>query len=275
MLRVCARGILRETDYSALELLVLDNGSIEPETADFFRELQADPRVRILALPGPFNFSALNNAGAAQARGEILLFLNNDVEVIEPDWLREMVSQALRPGIGCVGAKLLYTDRTIQHAGIVLQADPLAMHVFRTQHWQELGPDANLAGVRGYLAVTAACMAMRRKLFDAVGGFDEDHLKVAYNDVDLCLRVDEAGYRNVCSPFAMLLHRESATRSADSSLARQETDRKEQACLLARWVDRFERDPFGHPRIRLDWNEGARLLPLPLAWTKQWNTLAR
>jgi len=273
MLRVCTGGILRKTDYPALELLVLDNDSVEPETADLFQELQRDPRVRILALPGPFNFSALNNAGAGQARGEILLFLNNDVEVIEPNWLREMVSQVLRPDIGCVGAKLLYADQTIQHAGIVLQSDPLAMHVFRTRPGQEFGQDANLAGVRGYLAVTAACMAMRRKLFDSVGGFDEKHLKIAYNDVDLCLRVDEAGYRNICSPFATLLHWEGATRSADSSLARREMDRKEQACLLARWLDRFERDPYSHPRIKLDWNEGARIVPS--VRPRRWNTLAR
>jgi GT2 family glycosyltransferase len=182
------------------------------------------------------------------------------VEVLSSHWLREMASLAIRPDTGCVGAKLLYANRTIQHAGIVLQDDPLAMHVFRAGGELGLGQDANLAGVRSYLAVTAACMAVRRSVFHAVGGFEAERLKIAYNDVDLCLRLDEAGYRNVCTPFATLLHLESATRTTDASPAMQETDLRERSWLLTRWLDRFSRDPYSHPQIRQDWNRGAQLL---------------
>jgi GT2 family glycosyltransferase len=256
LLRNCVRGVLQETDYPNLELLILDNDSAEPETADYFASLVDDPRVRVCGVPGPFNFSHMNNRGVQEARGDVIVLMNNDIEVIAEDWLREMVSLALRPDTGCVGAKLLYGDRRIQHSGIVLQKPSLAMHAFRLLDEEALGHDLQLAGVRTYSAVTAACLAVRRAVFESVGGFDERGLRVSFNDVDLCLKVDELGYRNVCTPFAKLLHLEGASRDANKNPQTLARETSELNCLLTRWLDRFQRDPFSHPNVFQSWERG-------------------
>ena len=256
LLRNCARGVLEATAYPGIEFLVLDNGSTEIETLALFEELQCDARVRVLPMPGPFNYSKLNNDGVAAALGEIIVLLNNDIEVIDRGWLREMVSLAVRPEIGCVGAKLLYGDRRIQHAGIVLAPGPLAAHVFRLHLPSDLGYDAQLASVRSYLAVTAACLVMRKAVFEEVGCFDEAELKIAYNDVDLCLQICDYGYRVVCTPFAELLHLESASRGSNQTPEEIGRERAEQAILAARWAERFHSDPFHNPNILHDWTDG-------------------
>lgn len=256
----CLEGLLRHTDYPDLEVLVLDNDSVEPQTHSLFAELRAEPRVRVLRMPGAFNFSRINNAGARAASGEVLLFLNNDIEILEEGWLKEMVAEVVRPDVGCVGAKLLYADGTVQHAGVILQRGPLAMHVGRMDDAMAAGVDGRLAGTRDYLAVTAACLAVRRGVFHQVGGFDETHLAVAFNDVDLCLKVSDAGYRNLCTPFAMLLHLESASRGQDhASEEKQRRAQREQVHIGAKWLDRFEDDPFHNPNVRMDWCAGAHL----------------
>lgn len=254
LVRACARGVLEETDYSSLELLILDNDSQELETANLFDQLRKDSRLRILPMPGAYNYSRINNLGVAQASGEVLVFLNNDIEIIRPGWLREMVSHAIRHDVGCVGAKLLYPDRRVQHAGVVLQEGPLAMHAFRHLPVKELGYDGQLAGVRSYLAVTAACLAVRASVFREVGGFDEVGLQIAYNDVDLCLKVDEHGYRNICTPFEPVIHLENASRGPNLTPEKRVLDQKELSCLVSRWDERFLADPFGHPGIRLSWD---------------------
>jgi GT2 family glycosyltransferase len=254
LVRVCARGVLEETDYPSLELLILDNDSQESGTADLFDQLSKDRRVRILSMPGAYNYARINNLGAAQASGEILVFLNSDIEIARSGWLREMVSHAIRPEVGCVGAKLLYPDRRVQHAGVVLREGPLAMHAFRLLEATDLGYDAQLAGVRSYLAVTAACLAVRAATFREVGGFDEVGLQVAYNDVDLCLKVDEHGYRNICTPFEPVIHLENASRGPNLTPEKRALDRKELSCLVFRWDERFLADPFGHPGIHLSWD---------------------
>ena len=254
LVRACARGVLQETDYPPLELLILDNDSQESETAGLFDELRKDSRVRILPMPGPYNYSRINNLGAAEASGEILVFLNNDIEIVESAWLREMVSHAIRPDVGCVGAKLLYPDRHIQHAGVVLREGPLAMHAFRLLDANDLGYDAQLAGVRSYLAVTAACLAVRAAIFREVGGFDEVGLQIAFNDVDLCLKVDEHGYRNICTPFGILLHLEGASRGGAVSPEKQAREQRELFYLARRWDDRLRADPYAHPSIGLRWD---------------------
>jgi GT2 family glycosyltransferase len=219
-----------------------------------FDQLARDSRIRIVPSPGPFNYSEINNRGAAQARGEVLLFLNNDVEAISPGWLREMVGLALRGDIGCVGAKLLYPDERIQHAGVVLQEGPLAMHVFRLMNACDVGYDGQLAGVRTYSVVTAACLAVRKELFDRCGGFDQDNLEVSFNDVDLCLRIEEMGYRNLCTPFATLLHRESASRGSESSRDEVDRSRRELDFIASKWADRFRLDSFHHPSLHFSWD---------------------
>ena len=177
-----------------------------------------------------------------------------DIEIVESAWLREMVSHAIRPDVGCVGAKLLYPDRRIQHAGVVLHEGPLAMHAFRLLGANDLGYDAQLAGVRSYLAVTAACMAVRAAVFREVGGFDEVGLQIAYNDVDLCLKVDEHGYRNICTPFSILLHLEGASRGGAVSPEKQAREQRELFFLARRWDDRLRADPYSHPSIGLRWD---------------------
>ncbi|CAG9255572.1 Glycosyltransferase, GT2 family [Paraburkholderia unamae] len=254
LMETCVSGLLERTDYSNIELLILDNDSAEPQTHRYFERVMRDPRVRVLPMPGPFNYSAINNQGAAKATGDIIVLMNNDVEVLGDQWLREMVALALRPDVGCVGAKLLYGDRRVQHAGVLLQDGPLAMHVFRLAGAMDLGNDGQLAGLRSYLAVTAACLAVRRSVFEEVGGFDEANLRVAYNDIDLCLRVADAGYRNVCTPFSPLLHWESASRGMNDSPEKQARDRIELRIVGNRWRDRFEHDPFANPQLSYAWD---------------------
>jgi GT2 family glycosyltransferase len=262
LVRTCLDGLLRKTDYPDFEVLILDNDSVEPATLSLFAELAADPRVRVLRVPGPFNFSTINNVGVQASTGEVLLFLNNDIEILDGGWLREMVGEAMRPDIGCVGAKLLYGDGTVQHAGVMLQSGPLAMHVCRTDGATDTGLDGRLAGTRDYLAVTGACLAVRRAVFEQVGGFDGEHLPVAYNDIDLCLKVNDAGYRNICTPFASLLHLESASRGHDHvSEEKQQRAAREQAHASTKWIDRFEHDPYHNPNVQLDWLTGAHLAP--------------
>jgi GT2 family glycosyltransferase len=212
LLEPCLDGLLRRTDYPALEIVVLDNGSVEPRALAVLEEAALDPRVRVVRWTAPFNYSAINNHAVAASRGDVLLLLNNDTEVLHPDWLREMVSLADRPEIGAVGCRLLYPDGRIQHQGVVLGLGGVAGHDFAFTSANADGPQDLLRHTRSVSAVTAACLAVRRSVFEAVGGFDEESLVVAYNDVDFCIRVREAGFRNVVTPFACLSHKESASR---------------------------------------------------------------
>jgi GT2 family glycosyltransferase len=265
-METCVSGLLERTDYPNFEVLILDNDSVEPETRRFFARVTADSRVRVVPVPGPFNYSLINNRGAAAAAGEIIVLMNNDVEVLGDQWLREMVALASRPDIGCVGVKLLYGDRRVQHAGVVFQPGPLAMHAFRLYGPLDLGTDGQLSGVRSYLAVTAACLAVRRSVFEEVGGFDHVNLRIAYNDVDLCLRVADAGYRNVCTPFSPLLHWESASRGANDSPEKQTCDRAELNHAACRWRDRFDSDPFANPQLHYSWDDRIRFTPSSRQW---------
>jgi glycosyltransferase involved in cell wall biosynthesis len=246
LLSVCARGVLRGTDYSALEFLVVDNGSREPATAALLADLSADSRVRVLRIEEKFNFAALCNRAASEARGEVLVLLNNDVEIVEPGWLRELVAHALRPEVGAVGARLLYPSGRVQHAGIVLGGGPdgVAAHLLAGAPRDAPGPGAALWLEREVGAVTGACLAVRRASYLAVGGMDEANLPVAYNDVDLCLRLRAAGLRIVWTPFAELIHHESATRAQDTDPARAARLRRDAAFMRARWGAALLDDPF-------------------------------
>ncbi|MDB5374956.1 MAG: hypothetical protein JWP04_3598 [Belnapia sp.] len=249
MLANCVRGVLGQTDYPAIELIIVDNGSEEPETLALFETLAEDPRVRILPLPGPFNYSALNNQAVAGARGEVVLLLNNDIEVIGPGWLRELVSLALRPEVGAVGARLLYADGTLQHGGVVLGLGGVAGHYLSRAEPNSLGHLGSLALVREVGAATAACLAMRREVFEQVGGLDAIELKVAFNDVDLCLRIREAGWRILWTPFATLYHLESASRGLDLVGEKALRFACEIATMLRRWDPVLAHDPFCNPNL--------------------------
>ncbi|MBK1656939.1 glycosyltransferase family 2 protein [Paracraurococcus ruber] len=262
LLAACAEGVLQRTDYPALEFLVVDNGSEEPETLALFDRLRQDARVRIIAAPGPFNYSALNNQAAAEARGEILLLLNNDVEVIEPGWLREMASQAMRPGVGAVGARLLYADGRLQHGGVVLGAGGVANHYRLLAEREDAGHAGSLALVREVAAVTGACLALRAAVYQEVGGLDAAHLAVAFNDVDLCLRIRQAGYRILWTPFAELYHLESASRGSDLRPDQARRFAAEIATMERRWGAALTRDPFYNPNFSLEDAQG-RLAETP------------
>lgn len=247
----CAEGVLAKTAYGPLELLIVDNGSVEPATLALFDRLRADPRVRILPAPGPFNFSALNNLAAAEARGEVLVLLNNDISMRGASWLEEMVAQAVRPNVGAVGAKLYYPDGSLQHAGVVLGVGDapqrVAGHLYAGAGANHAGYQGHLALARNVSAVTAACLAIRKAVYDEVGGLDAERLAVAFNDVDLCLKVRAAGYDIVWAPFAELVHHESASRGSDLAPEAAARFQREVQVMRDHWGPILDADPFYGP----------------------------
>jgi O-antigen biosynthesis protein len=251
VLETCIRSIRTRTRYRNYEVLIIDNGSVEEKTRRLFAELSSDPSIRILPMPGPFNFSKLNNAAAREATGEILGLVNNDIEVTREDWLTEMVALATRPEAGCVGAKLLYPDGRIQHAGVVIGLGGVAGHGHRFARADDPGYLNRLRAVQNVSAVTAACLLIRRQVFDEVGGLDES-LTVAFNDVDFCLKVRAAGYRNLWTPFAELIHHESVSRGRDLTPAKAKRFADEYATMQRRWGADLLSDPYYSPHLTYD-----------------------
>jgi GT2 family glycosyltransferase len=248
LLERCVEGLLHRTKYPALEVIVVDNGSREERTLELFAKYRDLENVRVLPYKGQFNWSAMNNAGAAEATGEILLFLNNDTDVTEQNWVRELVAQAVRPEVGAVGAKLLFPDGTVQHAGIWLGPSVFARHLLRLSGRSDEGYLGQLTLTRNLSAVTGACMAMRRDVFREAGGFDES-FPVSYSDMDLCLRLVQRGYRIVWTPYAELLHLESASRGSSEWRWRKEEADLDRFC--ARWEQDISNDPFFNPNLDL------------------------
>ena len=242
-------GLLHRTDYPSLDIIIVDNDSRERRTARLLHRMRTDPRVRVLPFPGPFNWSAMNNLAVRETPAEIVLLLNNDIDVIAPGWLAEMVQQAIRPDVGIVGAKLLYPDGSVQHAGIVLGPAGAAAHLMRHADRDDPGYQGQLVLPRTVSAVTGACMAMRRSVFLEVGGLEETELRVAYNDIDLCLRVREKGYRVVFAPGAELFHLEAASRGLDVSPEKQLRARQEREYMVRRWGPLVDRDPYLSPNL--------------------------
>ena len=256
LLRTCVESILKSTHYSCFEILIIDNGSDDPATLAYLKNL-GGRGVKILRDDGPFNYSALNNRAVAHTTGEVLGFLNNDLKLITPDWLDEMVSHAIRPEVGAVGAMLYFPDNRVQHAGVVLGlAGPrlvngIAGHAFKFFPRGHTGMRNRLRVVQNYSAVTAACLLVRREVFLQAGGFNEKHLAVAYNDVDFCLRLGVAGYRNVWTPFAEFYHYESASRGADDTPAKKTIHERECAYMRRTWGPLLDSDPAYNPNLTL------------------------
>lgn len=224
LLKVCVPSILK-SNYSRYEIILLSNNSTEDDTYEYLNELKKEKRCKILRWDHPFNYSALNNFGRKHAKGEYLVFLNNDTEIIDPEWLRELVGVASQPEIGAVGPLLLYPDRRIQHAGIILGMRTMAGHAFRFRQPDEWTDFGIAAWPRNYLAVTGACLAVKTTRFDEIGGFDE-LLTVGGNDVALGLKLYEAGYRNVFWPFTRVIHYENVSvGSYESSVPQGDYDR--------------------------------------------------
>jgi GT2 family glycosyltransferase len=248
----CLSSLFGRTDYPNFEAILVDNGSSDTGSlAVFERWAATESRLRILRIDEPFNFSRLNNRAAAIASGDLLLFLNNDTEIRTPEWMRAMAEQAERKSIGAVGATLLYPNDTIQHAGVIVGIAGLAGHSHKNFTHGNHGHYMMLRAVNNYSAVTAACLMVRRTVFEEVGGFDEQ-LAVAYNDVDLCLKIQAAGYNNVCLPHAVLYHFESKSRGADVADAKAERLRAEADVMRARWRIGEIEDPHYNVNLTLE-----------------------
>ena len=262
LLEACINSLHRATSYRNKEVIILDNDSVEPQTKAYFASLAQRPDVRIVPAPGPFNYSRLVNLGASHARGEFLMTLNNDIEAFEPDWLHELVCQASRPGVGLVGCLLLYPDRSVQHAGVIVGLSGVAGHMYADAAPDDPGYAGRIYVTQDLSAVTGACQVMRRALFERLGGLDERHLAVAYNDIDFCLRVREAGLRVIYTPHARLLHHHSASRGSDIRVDRLASFTWEREYMRTRWADVIFDDPFFNPNLSLSGKRG-RLATAP------------
>jgi glycosyltransferase involved in cell wall biosynthesis len=250
----CVHGVLYETNYKNIELIIVNNRSEKKETYEYLNSLDIDDRVKVIEYDHEFNYSKINNYAVSKAKGTIIAFLNNDVEIINPDWLTEMVSQSVRPEIGAVGAKLYYPDDTIQHAGVFLGYRGRAGHIYRysSRHW--MGNWARAVLAQNLTAVTAACMVLRLEVFEEVSGFDEQRMTITFNDVDICLRIQEKGYLNLYTPHAELYHLESKTRG---TLAFQ----SEEDYFCKKWNSIIPCDPFYNPNLTIDSEDLAPAFP--------------
>lgn len=249
----CLRSLFERSTYDDIEVVLLDNGSTDPESLQVFGAwLKREPqRVKLITHDVPFNFSSINNYAARQSLGKYLLFLNNDTEILKPDWIEAMLEQAQRPSIGAVGAKLLYDDGTVQHAGVVVGLGGVAGHSHKYFQGDAPGYFGTLQTVNNFSAVTAACLMVRRAVFEEVGGFDEG-LAIAFNDVDFCLRVQAAGYRNVYLPHVELYHYESKSRGHENTPEKMERFLREQLVMHERWRTGEVPDPHYNRNLTLD-----------------------
>ncbi|MFM0166033.1 MULTISPECIES: glycosyltransferase family 2 protein [Paraburkholderia] len=246
----CVESIRQKSSYPNFRITIIDNGSVQQETHDLFARLQEDERIKVVRDDSPFNYSALNNRIALASTADFVCLMNNDIEVINANWLEEMVSVALQPNVGAVGAKLLYPDDTIQHGGVVLGVGGIASHAHKHFPNTMAGYFARARLRNAMSAVTAACLLIRQSIYQEVNGLDEA-LHVAYNDIDFCLRVRQAGYRNVWTPYAELYHHESATRGAEDTPEKISRFNKESELVRQRWGDLLLNDPYYSPNLTL------------------------
>jgi GT2 family glycosyltransferase len=247
LLRTCIDSILERTRYPGHEILIVDHQSTAPEARRYLDTLAAQPNVSIIPYTGAFNWSAMNNLAVSHAKGEVLCFLNNDTEILSPDWLSELVGHAMRPEVGAVGAKLVLRDGTLQHGGVVLGVHGVAEHAFSGLPADEAGYMMRAGLTQNLSAVTGACLVCRREVFDAVGGFEMAHRGVAFNDVDFCLRLAQSGYRVVWTPHVRICHEGSTTRGRDWAGEQRSRLDQEMAYMRERWGAQLARDPHYHP----------------------------
>lgn len=245
ILKKCIDSIENKTTYKNYEIIIVDNNSNEIQTKDYLKNLKH----KVIQFNEKFNFSKINNIASKEATGDYIIFLNNDIEILSPDWIESMLEQAQIPEIGAVGAKLLYPDGSIQHAGVILgmspdQATGIAGHIFNKFSYKDNGYFGFINVIKNYSAVTAATMMVRKSVFDELGGFDEK-LSVCYNDVDLCLRMRKKGYRIVYTPYSELIHHESQSRGCF-------VDINEAKYMVNRWGDILKHDPYYSPNLALD-----------------------
>ncbi len=250
LVQTCISSILEKTTYRNFEILLVDNNSDDADAIEYFDSLeQREEEVRLIKYPKPFNYSAINNFAVKQAKGDVLAFVNNDIEVIEPEWLEFMVSHVMRKDVGCVGAKLLYPNKRVQHAGVVLGYGGGAGHAHKFYPAYHAGFMNRLLCTNNYSAVTAACMLVKSEDFNTVGGFDEENLKIAFNDVDFCLKVICTGKHNLYCADAILYHHESVSRGSENTPEKRERFENEVAYLQLKWATFIESDPCYSPNL--------------------------
>jgi len=249
LLKPCVDTLLAKTSYARFEVIVVDNGSTDDAALAYLEEIESDARVRVLSYPGAYNFSAINNFAVKKSAGSYICFLNNDTQTVDGSWLTEMMRHAIRPEVAAVGAKLLYEDGTIQHAGVIVGIGDAAGHAHRNLPNSEAGYFAQVHAAQFVTAVTGACLLVEKQKFDHVGGFDERDLAVAFNDIDLCLKLQRAGWRNVYVPHAVLIHHESKSRGKDHSPGQIDRYSRELKVFQERWGTETFEDPLFNPNL--------------------------
>ena len=261
-LQTCLESLKKNTSYQNFEIIIIENNSTTGEIFKYYKELSRDQQIHLLRWGKEFNYSAINNFGVAHARGEYLLFLNNDVKSIEPDWMEEMLGVCQRPEVGGVGAKLIYPDNTIQHAGCVIGMGGIAGHMFVDMPADRTGYLHKASLLQDMSAVTAACLMMKKEVFEQAGGFTEE-LAVAFNDVDLCLKVRKNNHLIVYDPYAKLYHMESKTRGAEDSKEKVRRFQTEIEYMRCHWMDILKNgDPYYNKNLSLTkWNYSLKPIP--------------
>ena len=250
-LKRTVESIQEKTSYKNFEIIIVNNSSKEPATLAYFEELRSEGVIQIVDDIRPFNFSELNNGAAKFAKGEVLAFLNNDLEVITNDWLSEMLSSLYRPNVGAVGAKLYYPNGAMQHAGVVVGIGGVAGHSHKGRVKEDPGYFNKCILTQEMSAVTAACLIVHKEIFEAVGGFDDKNLAVAFNDIDFCLKLRKAGHKIVFNPFAELYHYESVSRGHENTPSKVKRFEAESDTMKSRWGDVLTSDPFYNPNLTL------------------------
>jgi GT2 family glycosyltransferase len=251
-LEQCVNSIFQKTTYPNFEIILVENGSKEQATFNLYKRFEKDTRIHLIEWNKPFNYSRINNWAAAQANGEVILFLNNDIQAINGDWLEQMLQFAIRQDVGAVGAKLYYPDESIQHAGVIVGVGGIAGHSHKNYSRKHAGYFGRLVSVQNVSAVTAACMMIRKQVLQEVNGFDENYI-LAFGDVDLCLRILQKGYLNVWTPYAELYHHESKTRGYEDTSKKIKRFNKEIEYFKQKWSDFLQKgDPYYNPNLTLE-----------------------
>lgn len=250
----CLESIYEKTAYGNYEVILVDNRSEEEETFELIKRYKKEyGNFRVIKADMEFNYSKINNLAVREAKGEVVILLNNDTEIITPEWMTWMVGYAVQPHIGAVGAKLLYSDGTTQHAGVILGLGGVAGHAFIGKGCDELGPYGRLRVPYNYGAVTAACLCVEKKKFEEVGGLEEEGLKVAFNDIDFDMKLLDRGYYNVLLPMVELYHYESKSRGADTTPGKRERFAKEVEFMQRKWGKKLRNDKYYNPNYSLQW----------------------
>lgn len=271
VLEACVESIIEKTTGTRFEIIIVDNGSDDPGVLSYLDGLiKSKPFIRVLRDEGPFNYSALNNRAAAIANGEYVALVNNDIEVISPGWLTEMVGLAAQPGVGAVGARLLYGNTSLQHGGVVLGIGGVAGHAHKHFPRQDPGYMGRAKLLQTVSAVTAACLVVKKQIFEQLGGLNEQSLKVAFNDIDFCLRIREAGYRNIWTPHAELFHHESVTRGSDAAPGKRDRIAQEFEYMRARWGESLTQDTAYNPNLTLEYEDFGLAWPPRVKLSEPW-----